>query len=261
MATRRKNDFLQELAPIVCESSDQALAVDNTFATGTIVCGANAGAADGNTVKINDGFRIVTYEYDKSANGVAAGNVTWAVGTTAASLATALAALIATNQPAFTVVDNLAGTLTLTHNWHGAGANATITQTGSGAVTAVTGMAGGASRTATVTATTTQVFHTCPRVYTVDDVEFNLPGGFVQDASNFWDIELKNGATSVAKWSTLTSAQGTITTNVPVTLVNSAVAGALTFAAGALMTLVLTKHGSPAALPPGRLTVHGHYVS
>lgn len=256
MSNLRAHSPWAEQVTVHTETGNQALA----SATGTILCAANTAAADGDIVTIGDGMNpSVSYEYDKSSNGVTAGRVSWAVGTTAASNATALAALIATNQPGFTIVDDLAGTLTLTHKWPGAGGNVTITKTGA-VVTTVTGMSGGSS--AAVTATATQKFHTnATRIFRVDSVEYLNPTGFVQDTTNFWTVSLKNGSTTVASWSTQTSAQGTIAPATPVQLVLSATDANLVFAAGDIFSAVMTKTASPAPLPPGRLTVHGHYVS
>jgi hypothetical protein len=257
MAQRRKNDFLAEQAVFHVESSVQA----NTRASGTITCDTNANGADGNTVTIGDGIQAAkVYEYDKSANGVTAGNISWAAGTTAASNATALAALIATNQPSLSVVDNLAGVLTITHKIAGVHGNVTITKSGN-VVSAVTGMTGGVTNANGVAATTTQKFTRVPRILRVDTVEYYNPTGFTQDTTNYWTITLKNGSAVVASWSTRTADQGTITGGTGVTLVNSATDANLVFAAGDTMSLVMTPTGSPAVLPPGRMTVHGHYVS
>ncbi len=245
-----------EQVVIPLETAIQAMAPS----AGTIVCAANSAAADGDIVTIGDGINpAVTYEYDKGSDGVTAGRVSWAVGTTAASNATALAALIATNQPTLTVVDGLAGTLTLTHKWPGVGGNVTITKTGA-VVTTVTGMTGGSGPT--LIATAAQKFHThATRTFRVESVEYILPAGFVADSSNYWTVALKNGSTVVASWSTLTSAQGTITAGTPVQLVLSTTDANLVFAAGDIVSAVLTKTASALPLPPGRITVHGHYVS
>lgn len=262
--TRRKNQFLAEPAQIHCESGVQAIASTSPVAAaGSITVDTNANMADGDTVTLDDGFRKVTYEYDKTANGVAAGNVNWAAGAgTAAQSAATLKTAINANQTAFTVTDNLNGTLTITHKWPGVGGNVTWTKSSASAL-AVTGMSGGtdAAMAATVAATTTQKFCKVPRIFAVDTVEWLTPTTVTQDAANYWTIALKNGSTVVASWSTLTGAQGTITGGTGVTLVNSATEANLVFAAGDTMSLVMTKTGSPSPLPPGRMTVHGHYVS
>ncbi len=257
MANPRRPSIVQEQVVLSLETGIQALAP----ATGTILCAANTAAADGDIVTIGDGMNpAVTYEYDKTANGVTAGRITWPVGTTAASNATALAVLIAANQPGLTVVDDLAGTLTLTHKWPGAGGNVTITKTGA-VVTTVTGMSGG-SDAATAATSGAMAFHAnATRDLRVESVEYVNKTGFVQDASNFWTVALKKGSTVVASWSTATAAQGTITAGTPVSLVLNTTDANLVFAAATILSVVLTKTGSPAPLPAGRVNVHGHYVS
>ena len=250
----------QEAHSFSIDTASQAL----VSATGTITCAADSAASDGDTVTIPDGLRAaVVYEYDKTGNGVTAGRVSWAVGTTAASNATALAALIATNQPALSVSDNLDGVLTLTHKIPGSFGNGTITESGAIATT-VTGMTGGTGPT--IAATTTYKFPKLPRDFHLSTVELNLVAGFVADASAYWTIAIKNGSTTVASWSTQTTGgspggQGTITANTPVTLTNNATDANLVFAAGDTPTLVVTKTGSPSPLPVARLDVHGKFVS
>lgn len=83
--------------------------------TATIVCDTNANMADGDTVTIADGTTTKIYEYDKADDDVAGGHVTWAAGTTAASVATNLAAAINAHPPNATVVATASGaTVTVT---------------------------------------------------------------------------------------------------------------------------------------------------
>lgn len=81
-----------------------------------ITCATNANMIDGDKLIIAvAGVDAVTYEYDKSANGVASGNISWAAGAgTAAQTAATLATAITGAQPTLTVTDNLDGTLTVT---------------------------------------------------------------------------------------------------------------------------------------------------
>ena len=121
-----------------------SLRTEGYKASGTITCDTDANAADADIVTISDGINAaVVYEYDKSSNGVTAGRITVAAGTTAASNATALAALIALHQPDLTVADDLAGVLTLTQKFAGTFANITITHTAGGFVASATGLTGG----------------------------------------------------------------------------------------------------------------------
>jgi len=109
----------------------------------TITCDTNANMADGNTVTLDDGFRKVTYEYDKSANGVAAGNVNWAAGAgTAAQTAATLKTAIEANQTAFIVTDNADGTLTIVHRWPGTGGNRTNSKSAANALAVTDGTGG-----------------------------------------------------------------------------------------------------------------------
>ncbi len=229
-------------------------------ATGTITCAANTAAADGDTVTIGDNFTAAkVYEYDKSSNGVTATRVSWAVGTTAASNATALAALIVANQPAFTVVDNLAGVLTLTQKWPGLGGNVTIASSG-GVISAKTGMAGGLSAVATsITADTTIKLHKDKgRGLRIERVHLNVPVGLAASASDWCNFKLLKGASTImANFSTLNTAQGTITADTPVEMVLSATVANRFLADGDQLSLFLDITGSP-TVPPGRIVVEGY---
>jgi hypothetical protein len=230
-------------------------------ATGTILCAANTAAADGDTVTIGDGINpVVTYEYDKSANGVTSGNVSWAAGTTAASNATALRLLILANQPDLSVVDDLAGTLTLTHKISGAFANVTITHSGA-VTTTVTGMSGGTDPSVGTSATSTLALETLDAATRIDSVEILNPTGFAAHASNYWTLTLQKGSTVIATWSTLTGQEGTITANTKAAMRMSSTDANTVGAAGDLLKLVLTKTGTPAAFPAGRVVAHGRIVA
>lgn len=237
-----------------------ATATSGAEATGTITCAANTAAADGDSVTISDGVNpAVVYEYDKSANGVTAGHVSWAAGTTAASNATALALLIAANQPELTVVDNLAGVLTLTAKIPGTFANMSITKSGAIA-SAVTGMAGGTDPGFGVSATTMFAVCTLDTATRFDSIEVLNPTGFVQDASNYWTLALKSGSKTLGSYSTQTSAQGTLTANTAGAMLMNATDTNKIGAAGELVTLVLTKTGTPGNFPTGRVVAHARRV-
>lgn len=254
---REPNDLKQEFFSFEFE----APGVAPVAATGSILCAADAAAGDGDTVTVGDGINpAIVFEYDKTSNGVAGTNTTWAVGTTAASNATALRLLILAKFPSLSVVDNLAGLLTITHLWPGSGGNVTITETGS-VCTTVTGMSGGAGP-ATYTATTTTKHRTAQRTMRVDKVEYINPTGFTGHASNYWELSLKKGTTVMAQWSTDSdvAAEGTITANTPVNLTLSATVANQVAAVGDVLSFALTKVASAAALPAGRFVVHGRYV-
>ncbi len=265
----RRPDIDQELAVITCDSGIGAIAATSPVAaTGTITCVAKVNLVDADFMTIGDGVQVARlFEFDVAGNGVTSGRVQVDVSTdtTAAQVAARLRTAILATFPALSVVDNADGTLTVNHRWPGAGGNITMTETVANAGFLVAGLSGGvdAALAATVASTTTIKYHAVPRVYRVEPngVEWLTATTVTQNATDYWDIELKNGSISVAKWSSQTSQQGTITGGTSVTLVNSATDASLVFQVGDHMSLVLTKHGSPAALPPGRLTVHGRYVS
>lgn len=224
---------------------------------GTVTCDTNANMADADKVVISDGIRFVTYEYDKTANGVVAGNVSWTAGTTAATVATNLKTAINATQPGLTVSDNLAGVLTITNNWPGAGGNVTITKTSSSAL-AVTGMSGGVNPSGSVLADTTIKLHKVKgRALRIDRVYLNLPAGLAGNASNYCNFKLlKNASTVIANWSTLNTAQTTITANTPVEMVVSATLASRSLADGDQLSLFLDVTGTP-TVPPGRIVVEG----
>lgn len=233
-------------------------------ASGTVTCGSDAAAADGNSVTIGDGLTPAkVYEYDKSSNGVAGTNISWAAGTTAASNATALRLLILANQPGLSVVDNLAGVLTITHKWPGLGGNVTITKSGAGAVSAVTGLSGGLSAVATtITADTTVKLHKVKgRSLHVTRVHINLPAGLVQSATDYANIKLLKGAsTVVANWSTqLTTGNGTLTADTPTELVLTATVANQYLADGDQLSLFIDVTGTP-TVPSGRIVVEGFEI-
>lgn len=226
-------------------------------AVGTVTCDTNANAADGNTLTLNDGFRKVTYEYDKSANGVTAGNVSWAAGTTAASNATALAALIASNQPAFSVSDNLAGVLTLTHRLPGAIGNNAIVKSGA-VIASKTDFAGGVDPGGSLLADTTyKIKKVKTRGIKVTRVTINLPAGLAADASNYCNFKLLKGASTViANWSTLNSANGALTADTETDMVLTATVADQHLGDGDQLSLFVDVTGSP-TVPPGRIEIEG----
>lgn len=235
--------------------------VAEVAATGLITCTTNANMADTDYITIGDGINVpVLYEYDKSANGVTGGRASWAAGAgSAATVAATLKTAIEANQKAFTVVDNADGTLTLTHKWPGAGGNVTITENVANAAFLVSGMSGGVDPTGQ-SASITYKLETAQRKMRIDKVEYVNPTGLLQDAANYWDVEILKGATSMAKWSTLTGSNGTLTANTIVNPTLSATDANRVAAVDDVISLALTKHASAANLPAGRVVVHGRYV-
>ena len=86
--------------------------------TQLVTCTTNANMTDGDKLIIAiSGLDAVTFEYDKAANGVTAGNVSWAAGaSTAAQVAATLVTAINGSAIAsyLTVTDNTDGTVTIT---------------------------------------------------------------------------------------------------------------------------------------------------
>jgi hypothetical protein len=260
MTARRKNNPWEEQFSFEFEHPGIAPAAATTL----ITCTTNANMADTDFFTLNDGFRFVVYEYDKSANGVTAGRVQWVAGAgTAAQSAATLKTAIEANQPAFTVVDNLDGTLTLTNRWLGAGGN--ITQPADNVANAafILGNSSGGLDAGSHNATYTKKLMTAQRKMRVDKVEYVNPTGLAGHASNYWEIALKKGSTVMAQWSTDSdvATQGTLTANAIVNPALSATDGELVAAAGDVLSLALTKFASAANLPAGRLIVHGRYVA
>lgn len=230
-------------------------------ASGTITCVTNANMADTDYITIGDGLTAAKlYEYDKSANGVTATRVSWTAGaSTAADVAATLKTAINANQPSLLVTDNLDGTLSIAHAIPGVVGNVTITENVANAGFLVTGMSGGLA--SGVPSTITYTFETLDFATRIDSVEILNPTGFAQHASNYWTLTLKHGSTTIASWSTLTGAEGTITADVAAVMTLSATDANRIGASGALLKLTLTKTGSPAAFPPGRIVIHGRQVA
>lgn len=116
-------------------------------ATGEITCVAVASLIDGETVTING----TVYEFDVAGNGVAGANEVVDVSTLTTDLEVADALTTAINGVgAVDAVDNLDGTISLTHLTTGAAGNVTITETVADAGFLVSGFTGGADGSVTV---------------------------------------------------------------------------------------------------------------
>lgn len=255
---RTPNSIIQEFFRLEMDCPPPG---SGTLASGLITCVSNANMADSDYITVGDGINpAILFEYDKSANGVTSGRTAVTAGaSTAADVAAQFAAAIAAALPALTVTDNLNGTVTLTAKVAGAVGNVTITENVANAGFLVSGMSSGTANgelgaTKTIKAITTQ------RRFRVDKVEYISPTGFVQDASNYWTIALKKGSTSMAAWSTQTSAQGTIAANTFVNLVLDATDANRVAAVSDVISIVFTKAASAANLPAGRFVAHCRYV-
>ncbi len=230
-------------------------------ATGLITCVTNANMADSDYLTIGDGLTPAKlYEYDKGADGVTSGRVQWVAGaSSAAQCAATLRTAILANQPAFTVTDNLDGTLTLANKWPGLGGNVTITENVANAGFLVSGMSGGLSAVATsITADkTVKLLKVKGRSLQITRVTLNLPAGLAQDASNYCNFKLLKGASTVAaNFSTLTGADGTITADTAVEMNISATAVDTVLTDTDVMSLFIDITGST-TVPPGRIVIEG----
>ena len=188
---RRPNEHTQEYFLAEFEH-----AAPLTKATATITCATNANMDDNDTVTINDGFRIVVYEYDKAGDGVSAGTVAWAVAGGAGGAADAAATLktaIEANQPGIAVTDNADGTLTLTANWPGAAANKTITESVTHASFTVSGFSGGTDPLAGHLTSSVTKLMTAQRMMRIDEIDYINPTGLAGHADNYWELRLLRG--------------------------------------------------------------------
>lgn len=108
--------------------------------------------------------------------------------------------------------------------------------------------------------TTTKEFKTrTDRSFRIDRVELYNATGLLADASNFFNIKLKNGSTVLANWSTDAAAQGTLTADTFLAMVLNATESNLILAPGTTLSLELDETGT-ASLPAGFLIVHGRYL-
>lgn len=233
-----------------------------TVATGLITCVTNANMTDGDFITVPTGIgKPVSYEYDKSANGVNAARISWAAGaTSAADVAATLRTAILANQSELSVTDNLDGTLTIAHRWPGAGGINTITETVSNAGFTVAGLSGGVSPDgSTLADTTLKLDKIKVRAVRVDRVYLNLSTTLTANASSYCTFKLLKGAsTVVATWSTNTTGnggQGTITANTPVEMVMGTLA-ARGLAVGDELSWFIDVTGTP-TVPPGRIVAEG----
>lgn len=231
-------------------------------ATGLITCVTNANMADTDFVTISTGVgKPTVYEYDKSANGVTAGRVSWTAGaSTAADVAATLRTAILANQSELSVTDNTDGTLTLAHRWPGAGGNNTITETVANAGFLVAGLSGGVNPAGSVLADTTlKLEKIVGRSVRIDRVQLNLTTTLTANASNYCTFKLLKGASTViASWSTNTTptGNGTITANTPVAMIMTATGANQFLGDTDELSLFLDVTGTP-TVPPGSITVVG----
>lgn len=273
---RRVNNPWQERDVLTFDHFLPALTADagEVAATASFVCVANASMADSDYITIGDGGinPPLSFEYDKAADGVTGGSVAVTAGTTDITVATNFVTAINAAQLAVTAsnVGGTSATVTLTHDIPGLIGNAaTLTENVADAGFTVSGATFTGGLAATVagfslaeSATRAIKLMTCQRAMRVEKVEYVNPTGLAGHGSNYWEIALKKDSTVMAQWSTDSdvAGQGTLTANALVNPVLSATDANLVAAAGAVLSLSLTKVASAANLPPGRLIVHVRYV-
>lgn len=119
----------------------------------------------------------------------------------------------------------------------------------------------GFSHVGAIAATTTVgVIQTkADRHFVVDEVVYDNPTGYVQDATNYYILSVQRGATVIAQWSLLTGAQGTIAADTFVTFVNQALANRVVPPATRL-DFKLTKVAAGANVPAGSGFIRGRYL-
>ena len=118
------------------------------------------------------------------------------------------------------------------------------------------------SVTTAIAATTTTAICTPDlfRLFRVDRAELIVDATYLVDPANYYVFTLQAGATVIATWSTLTGQQGTLTANVPATMVLTATDLNRVVPLGVPLTLVATKNGAAANVQP-TIAVHGRTVN
>ena len=124
----------------------------------------------------------------------------------------------------------------------------------------VSGLSGGLAEVATtVTADTTVKLHkVLGRALRVTRCEIINPTGLAQDASNYCNFKLIQGAsTLIANWSTQTGQTGSLAANTPSDMTLTATTANLDVADTATMSLFIDVTGT-VTVPPGRIVVEGY---
>lgn len=108
----------------------------------------------------------------------------------------------------------------------------------------------------TISATTVVKLRTIKTPTRVVFTEYDNVAGFATDATDYWTVQLRKGATVIASWSTLTGAQGSLPADTFVNLVPSSTDADSVCAAGDVLSLAFVKTGSPANLTLGRINAN-----
>lgn len=93
----------------------------------------------------------------------------------------------------------------------------------------------------------------------VSAVEYVNETGLAADPTNYFSLVAKNGATDVAAWSTLDTAEGAIPASDFITWVAATDPEDMLLAPTDVLTFSATLSGV-ATLPPGHIIVHGIYL-
>jgi hypothetical protein len=96
------------------------------------------------------------------------------------------------------------------------------------------------------------------RTFLLEAASYFNATGLAQDAANYFDIKVVNGATVMANWSTQTGQEGTIAAATTVNLTNGTPANR-TAAAGSVISVFYDETGA-ATLPAGTLTFTGRLL-
>lgn len=111
---------------------------------------------------------------------------------------------------------------------------------------------------AQLTANTEVSLFKCSRKFRLDRVRYVNPTGLAADATDFFNLQLNNGTTLMANWSTEDGEEGALTADTFVDFTNAADAN-LVADAGDVLSIEFEEDGT-ATLPPGRLQIEGRYL-
>jgi len=97
------------------------------------------------------------------------------------------------------------------------------------------------------------------RTFKLERAVINVSATYAADTTNFYTIQIKDGSTVLASWSTQTSAQGALTANTPADLILNTTDANLAAAGGDTLTVVCTKSAAAANFPTFNLHPEGQY--
>jgi len=97
------------------------------------------------------------------------------------------------------------------------------------------------------------------RKFRLDRVTYVNPTGLAEDAANYFNVSVNNGATLAANWSTETGQEGTLAADTFVDLTLATAEADRIFAAGDELSAVFDETGT-ATLPAGQLVIEGRLL-